>query len=343
MPSHAPAARRSCCDPASARSERRRKRRRKQPGCAGHDDDRLHRKRPTSAAPSPASRSTRGTTSCSATHAARTRSPTSSAGSARRRRAATAEDAAAAADIVVVTVPLKRLPGRPGGTARGQGRDRHQQLLPAAGRPLRGARRGDLTASGCSRGTWATSHVVKAFNHITSPTSRRRGGPPAPPDGGRWRSPVTTPTRRRGRRPDRHLGCDVVDVGPLAEGWRYQRHRIVVRLDADELRAKLGEARRYAETAWSGIVAAPGRTGARLRAATLAQASGTVLRRPRRPPRVRPRGRTSPICCRLGAPSHGMNVSMPSSSTPSAVSSSPPQRSADAVGPPGSRRRWSRR
>ena len=41
----------------------------------------------------------------------------------------------------------------------------------------------------------------------------------------------------------------MVDVGPLAEGWRYQRDTpsYVVRLDADELRVALGRAKRYAE------------------------------------------------------------------------------------------------
>jgi len=36
------------------------------------------------------------------------------------------------------------------------------------------------------------------------------------------------------------FGYDVVDVGPSAEGWRYQRDTpaYVVRLDADELRAR---------------------------------------------------------------------------------------------------------
>jgi 8-hydroxy-5-deazaflavin:NADPH oxidoreductase len=47
------------------------------------------------------------------------------------------------------------------------------------------------------------------------------------------------------------FGFDVVDVGPLAEGWHYQRdtaaYAVGVHWDADELRAKLGEAKRYAE------------------------------------------------------------------------------------------------
>src|SRR4029078_9764607 len=43
------------------------------------------------------------------------------------------------------------------------------------------------------------------------------------------------------------LGFDVVDAGPLAEGWRYQRDEpaYVVRQNADELRANLAAAKRY--------------------------------------------------------------------------------------------------
>ena len=47
-------------------------------------------------------------------------------------RAATAVDAAKAGDIVVVTHPAEELPRGAGRAARGQDRDRHQQLLPAA-------------------------------------------------------------------------------------------------------------------------------------------------------------------------------------------------------------------
>ncbi len=43
------------------------------------------------------------------------------------------------------------------------------------------------------------------------------------------------------------FGFDVVDAGPLAEGWRIQRDTpgYVTRYTADELRGKLAEAKRY--------------------------------------------------------------------------------------------------
>ena len=55
-----------------------------------------------------------------------------------RARAATATEAAEAADIAVVTVPLKNYRQVPVEALRGQGSDRHQQLLP---RPRRTHRR----------------------------------------------------------------------------------------------------------------------------------------------------------------------------------------------------------
>jgi len=49
-------------------------------------------------------------------------------------RAATAIEAAEAADLAVVTIPLHAVGEVPVAPPRGQGRHRHQQLLPAARR-----------------------------------------------------------------------------------------------------------------------------------------------------------------------------------------------------------------
>jgi predicted dinucleotide-binding enzyme len=42
------------------------------------------------------------------------------------------------------------------------------------------------------------------------------------------------------------LGFDVIDAGPLSEGWRFQRDQPAygIRLDADAMRAALSEAKR---------------------------------------------------------------------------------------------------
>ncbi len=46
-----------------------------------------------------------------------------------------------------------------------------------------------------------------------------------------------------------HFGFDVVDLGPLAEGWRVQRDTpaYITELDGEGLRAAADDARRYAD------------------------------------------------------------------------------------------------
>jgi predicted dinucleotide-binding enzyme len=95
------------------------------------------------------------------------------------------------------------------------------------------------------------SHVVKAFNHIYFEDLASQGQSAGTP--GRRALAIAgddaDAKKTVGALID-EFGYDVVDVGPLAEGWRYQRDTpaYVVRLDADELRGKLAEAKRYAET-----------------------------------------------------------------------------------------------
>jgi predicted dinucleotide-binding enzyme len=95
-----------------------------------------------------------------------------------------------------------------------------------------------------------TSRVVKAFDHIDAA------------DLGSRKAPEGTPHRRAlaiaGDDPAAketvasyldELGFDVVDLGPLAEGWRVQRDTPGQRrdLNADQLRRAAAEARRYHE------------------------------------------------------------------------------------------------
>ena len=90
------------------------------------------------------------------------------------------------------------------------------------------------------------SKVVKAFNHIQAADT-------SPSGAGRYRRPARAGHRGRRRRCQGHrrrfideLGFDVVDVGPLAEGWRIQPGTpgYGPRLDADELREALAAAHR---------------------------------------------------------------------------------------------------
>jgi 8-hydroxy-5-deazaflavin:NADPH oxidoreductase len=163
-------------------------------------------------------------------------------------RAGTAEEAAAAADLAVVTVPLKAVPQLP--------------VEPLAGKvvidtgnyyPQRDGRIEELedestTTSELVARHLASSRVVKAFNHIFAADITGRRTTPG------------TPHRRAvaiaGDDPSAkevvasyidELGFDVVDLGPLSEGWRVQRDTpgYGPDLDAGELRQAAAEARRY--------------------------------------------------------------------------------------------------
>jgi predicted dinucleotide-binding enzyme len=162
-------------------------------------------------------------------------------------RAATARDAAAAGDLAVVTIPLKNY--------------RDVPVAPLAGKvvidtnnyyPQRDGRIAELdeertTSSELLQQHLPDSHVVKAFNHIQAAQIIER------------RSPAGTPHRRalaiagddagaRIRVADLigALGFDVVDLGPLAEGWRIQPDTpgYGAEDDADQLRAHAAAAAR---------------------------------------------------------------------------------------------------
>ena len=66
--------------------------------------------------------------------------------------------------------------------------------------------------------------MVKVFNNIFFGHLATLARPAGPTTAARWRSRVTTRTRRRavtGLLDE--IGYDTLDLGPLAEGWRTQR------------------------------------------------------------------------------------------------------------------------
>ena len=167
-------------------------------------------------------------------------------------RAATVDEAAAAGEIVVVTIPLKAYEAVP--------------VEPLAGKvvidtnnyyPQRDGRFPELDAETTTTSELLQRHlpdsrVVKAFNHIYFEDLATQGQPAGTP--GRRALAIAgddaDAKKTVGALID-EFGFDVVDAGPLAEGWRYQRDTpaYVVRLDADALRTALSQAKRYAETA----------------------------------------------------------------------------------------------
>jgi predicted dinucleotide-binding enzyme len=167
-----------------------------------------------------------------------------------RARAATAEEAAEAGDIVVVTIPLRAYGSVPVEPLAGKVVIDTNNYYPQRDGEIAELEAEDTTSSELLQAHLPTSRVVKAFNQIYFEDLASHGAPAGTPhrralaiagDDAEARKVVSELIDE--------LGFDVVDVGRLSEGWRYQRDTpaYVVRLDADELRTALGQAKRYAE------------------------------------------------------------------------------------------------
>lgn len=177
-----------------------------------------------------------------------------------RARAGTPEEAAEAGEIVVVSVPLKAYRDLP--------------RAPLAGKvvidtinyyPQRDGHVADLdeeatTTSELVQAQLGEARVVKAFNNIAAPALGSLATPAG--SGDRTALPIAGDDEAaKAAVVDflDDLGYDAVDVGPLAEGWRFQRDTAAYavpyfgpggredprRVSADTLRARLGEAVRY--------------------------------------------------------------------------------------------------
>lgn len=167
-------------------------------------------------------------------------------------RAGTPDQAAAAGDVVVVTVPLKHY--------------RQVPVAPLAGKividtnnyyPERDGHIPELDSESTTTAELLQMHlpqskVVKAFNHIAAAALTADV------------QPAGTPNRRAlviagddaeakavvGALIDQ-FGFDVVDAGPLAEGWRIQRETpgYGPRRTAGDMRSDLAAAKRYRDMA----------------------------------------------------------------------------------------------
>jgi predicted dinucleotide-binding enzyme len=165
-----------------------------------------------------------------------------------KARAGTPEAAAKAGDIVVVTIPLKSY--------------RQVPVEPLVGKvvidtnnyyPTRDGRIPELDDESTTTAELLQAHlpeskVVKAFNHIHAADLTRDGQA----TGTRNRRALAifgddAEARKTVAQLIDQFGFDVVDGGPLAEGWRIQRDTpgYGPRRNADELRRDLATARRY--------------------------------------------------------------------------------------------------
>ncbi|MEU2351130.1 NAD(P)-binding domain-containing protein [Modestobacter sp. NPDC049651] len=163
-------------------------------------------------------------------------------------RAATAEEAAAAADLAVVTIPLKAVDQVPVEPLAGKVVIDTNNYYPQRDGQIAELDDESTTTAELLQRHLPTSKVVKAFNHIGAQDIVDEG------------TPAGTPQRRAlaiaGDDSDARaqvagfidqIGFDVVDLGPLAEGWRIQRDTPGYGTpdDAEQLRAHTAAAKRY--------------------------------------------------------------------------------------------------
>ncbi len=167
-----------------------------------------------------------------------------------RARAATAQEAATAGDLVVVTIPLGAYRTVPVEPLAGKVVIDTNNYYPERDGGFPELEAETTTTSELLQEHLPTAHVVKAFNHIHYADLATQGQPAGAPG----RRALAVAGDVAGAKETvatliDELGFDVVDVGPLAEGWRFQRDTpaYVPRFDAEGLRTALAQAARYAD------------------------------------------------------------------------------------------------
>ena len=163
-------------------------------------------------------------------------------------RAATALEAATAGDIVVVTVPLKNYRSVPVEPLRGKVVIDTNNYYPQRDGHIPELDNESTTTAELLQAHLPASKVVKAFNHIYAAELTTHGQPP----GSKNRRALVIAGDDPGAKATvtsliDQFGFDVVDAGPLKEGWRIQRDTpgYGPRRTAEELRKDLAAAKRY--------------------------------------------------------------------------------------------------
>ena len=141
-----------------------------------------------------------------------------------RARAATAAEAAEAGDVVVVTVPLKAYRDVPVEPLHGKVVIDTNNYYPQRDGQIAELDDESTTVSELLQDHLPESHVVKAFNNIYFEHLLTL----ARPAGSTERSVMAIAGNDAGAKKSvsellDDLGYDAYDVGPLSEGWRYQR------------------------------------------------------------------------------------------------------------------------
>jgi 8-hydroxy-5-deazaflavin:NADPH oxidoreductase len=164
-------------------------------------------------------------------------------------RGATPEQAAAAGDVVIVTIPLKNYRAVPVAPLAGKIVIDTNNYYPQRDGHIPELDNESTTTSELLQAHLPASKVVKAFNHIYSAALTTDGQPAGTKN---RRALVIAGDDKTAKETVARLidqfGFDVVDAGPLKEGWRIQRDTpgYGPRRTAGELRKDLEAAKRYA-------------------------------------------------------------------------------------------------
>lgn len=162
--------------------------------------------------------------------------------------AGTREEAAEAGELVVITTPLAAIPSIPVEPLVGKVVIDTNNYYPQRDGHIAALDDETTTTAELLQDHLGGARVVKAFNHIGAADLTGHAQPAGTDD---RRALVVAGDDADAKATVAALidefGFDVVDAGPLAEGWRIQRDTpgYVTRFTADELRQKLAEATRY--------------------------------------------------------------------------------------------------
>ena len=167
-----------------------------------------------------------------------------------RARAGTTVDAARAGDLVVVTIPLNAYRTVPVEPLAGKVVIDTNNYYPQRDGHIRELDAETTTTAELLQAHLPRSKVVKAFNHIYAADLTKHGQAPGTRN---RRALAIAGDDTTAKATVTHLidqfGFDVVDLGPLKEGWRIQRDTpgYGPRRTVDELRRDVAAAKRYAE------------------------------------------------------------------------------------------------
>ncbi len=169
-----------------------------------------------------------------------------------RARAGTVQEAAEAGDVVVVTIPLQAIGDVPAAPLEGKTVIDTNNYYPQRDGQIAELDDESTTTSELLQRQLPGARVVKAFNNIYASELTSRSTPSGTP--GRRALPITGDddgAKATVAALIDQFGFDVVDAGPLAEGWRFQRDTPAYGpdLDADQVREALAQAKRYADMA----------------------------------------------------------------------------------------------